>query len=108
MEMKKKGTKHRSKAEKLKILKEAETHGRKATLEKYDVYPATFDYWRRKHNEMGAEGVDHGMTKERLARIKKLESENLLLKQLLAEKDLESRLKDDLLKKKYPHLKKWR
>jgi putative transposase len=37
---------------------------------------------------------------------KKLEKENEALKLMLAEKELESRLKDDLLKKKYPELKK--
>ena len=46
------------------------------------------------------------MTKERLQKIKELEQENELLKQLLAEKELESRLKDDLLKKKYPKVKR--
>jgi len=38
--------------------------------------------------------------------IKKLEKENEALKLMLAEKELESRLKDDLLKKKYPELRK--
>jgi putative transposase len=54
---------------------------------------------------MGESGFAQGMTKERLARIKELEQEVELLKQLLAEKELESRLKDDLLKKKYPRVK---
>jgi len=35
-----------------------------------------------------------------------LEQENELLKQLLAEKELESRLKDELLKKNYPKVKR--
>jgi putative transposase len=46
------------------------------------------------------------MTKERLQKIKELEQEVDLLKQLLAEKELESKLKDDLLKKKYPKVKR--
>lgn len=51
---------------------------------------------------MGEEGFAHGMTKERLAKIKKLEQEVDLPKQLLAEQELESKLKDELLKKMYP------
>ena len=92
----------KSKEEKLKIVEEASIHGVRETLDKYVVYPATYYSWKRKFEQMGEEGFAHGMTKERLQKIKELEQENELLKQLLAEKELESRLKDDLLKKKYP------
>jgi len=51
---------------------------------------------------MGVQGFVHGMTKKRLARIYELEQENELLKQLLVEKELESRLKDELLKRSIP------
>jgi putative transposase len=54
---------------------------------------------------MGEEGLTHGLTKERLAIIKRLEKENQALKEIIAEKELESKLKDELLKKKYPHLR---
>ena len=43
-----------------------------------------------------------------LARIRQLEKENSLLKQLLAEKELEGRLKSELLKKQYALEKKRR
>jgi len=55
---------------------------------------------------MGAVGLDHGITKARLKKIAELEQEVELLKQLLAEKELVSRLKDDLLKKKYPKVRR--
>lgn len=92
-------------AEKLAIIKEASEKGVKLTLEKYALYPATFYYWKKKVDEMGNQGLGHGLTKERLAIIKKLEKENQALKEIIAEKELESKLKDELLKKKYPHLK---
>ena len=95
-----------TKEEKHKILKEAKRQGVKVTLEKYDLYPATYYYWKKKFEAMGSEGMDHGMTKERLRRIKQLEKENEALKQIIAEKELESKLKDELLKKKYPHLRR--
>jgi len=95
-----------SKEEKLKILKEAGLQGVTTTLNKYSIYPATYYSWKKKYTEMGEVGLDHGITKEKLKRIHELESENELLKQLLAEKELESKLKDELLKKKYPKLRK--
>jgi putative transposase len=52
--------------------------------------------------------MEHGLGKDKLALLRKLEKENATLKQLLAEKELESKLKDELLKKKYPNLKRWR
>ena len=102
----KKESKRWSKDQKLKILKEASTQGVRETLDKYGVYPATYYSWKKKYEQMGESGFAHGMTKERLARITELEQEVELLKQLLAEKELESRLKDDLLKKKYPKVKR--
>jgi len=102
MKMAKKYTKE----EKLKILKEAKRQGVKVTLEKYNLYPATYYYWKRKFESMGSDGMDHGMTKERLRMIKQLQKENEMLKQIIAEKELEGKLKDELLKKKYPHLRR--
>ncbi len=95
-----------SKEEKLKILKEAESKGVQVTLDKYAVYPATFYSWKQKYASMGGEGFRHGMTPEHLKEIRRLEKENELLKKLLAEKNIESHLKDELLKKKYPWPKK--
>lgn len=46
------------------------------------------------------------MTSSRLKKINELEQEVELLKQLLGEKELESKLKDELLKKKYPKVRK--
>ncbi len=105
MKITEKGTRKFTKEEKLAILQESETLGPKLTMEKYGLYPNTFYYWKRKFRDAGADGLDHGMTKQRLAKIKKLEKENQVLKELLAEKQLEGKLKDELLKKKYPHLR---
>lgn len=95
-----------TKAEKMKILKEAKTKGVTATLDKYGVYPSTFYSWKKKMDSMGEKGLSHGMTPAHLKEIRRLEKENLLLKQIIAEKELESKMKDDLLKKKYPLIKR--
>lgn len=90
-----------TKEEKLAILKEASTAGVTITIEKYGVYPATYYSWKKKYETMGEAGFRHGMTPAHLKEIKRLEKENLLLKRLLAEKEIEGHLKDEMLKKKY-------
>lgn len=89
-----------NKEEKLAILREASENGVKPTLEKHGIYPATYYAWRSKFNQMGEEGLEHGMTKQHLKRIRELEKENQKLKEIVAEKELEGRMKDELLKKK--------
>lgn len=95
-----------TKEEKLRIIKEASEQGVKVILEKYDLYPATYYYWKSKFEEMGEMGLQHGMNPKHLKRIRELEKENTALKQLLAEKELEGKLKSELLKKKWALEKK--
>ena len=97
-----------SKEEKLRIIKEASEQGVKVILEKYDLYPATYYSWKNKFEQMGEIGLQHGMNPKHLKRIRELEKENSALKQLLAEKELEGKLKSELLKKKYALEKKRR
>ncbi len=94
-----------SKEEKIKILDEAKKNGVQSTLDKHGIYPATFYYWKKKIESMGDAGLSHGMTPAHLKEIRRLEKENSQLKTILAEKELESRLKDELIKKKYPWTK---
>lgn len=101
-----KGTKKFTKAEKLSIIAEAKEKGVNITLVKYGLYPGTYYYWKRRLAADGESGLDHKRVKNQEAEIKRLEQENTALKLLLAEKQLEGRLKDDLLKKKYPDLKR--
>ena len=55
---------------------------------------------------MGKEGFAHEITLEQLKRIKELEKENKALRVLVIEKELEGKLKDELLKKKFALEKK--
>jgi len=95
-----------TKEEKLQIIKEASEQGVKATLAKYGIYAASYYSWKEKLEQMGEEGFHHGMTPQHLKRIRELEKENNALKQLLAEKELDNKLKGDLLKKKWALEKK--
>ena len=98
-------TTRRTTEEKLQILKEAAENGIKVTLDKHGIYPATYYTWKKKYDSMGAEGFRHGITPDQLKEIKRLEKENAQLKELLIAKELESKLKDDLIKKKYAPVK---
>ena len=95
-----------SKEEKVQIVHEAAAQGVKATLDKYGVYPATYYDWKRKLEAMGEKGLEWGMTPEHLKEIRRLEKENERLKRIVADQHLESQLKDELLKKKYPWARK--
>ena len=97
-----------SKEEKIRIINESREKGVTSTCDKYGIYAASYYSWKKKLDQMGEEGLDHGMTPEHLKRIRQLEKENSMLKQLLAEKELEGKLKSELLKKKYALEKKRR
>ena len=97
-----------TKAEKLSLIKEASELGVMVTLDKHGVFPSTFYNWKKKFESMGEQGLDHGMTKQHLKEIKRLEKENDLLKKLLAEKELEGHIKDELIKKKYAWVRRKR
>lgn len=90
-----------TKPEKLAILQEADRHGVTKVLEKYALSPATYYYWRKKWRDLGEEGLLHGADQDSLRELEELRQENEMLKQMMAEKELEGKLKDDLLKKKF-------
>ncbi len=96
-----------SKAEKLAILEEVEKRGLQETLRKHGVYPSTYYSWRKRYQASGEAGLDH-QARQRAdrSRIRELEDEVSLLKELLANKEMELALRDELLKKKYPWARK--
>lgn len=88
-----------TKQQKLSILKEAAESGVNATLEKHGIYPATYYSWRKKFKEMGEEGLQHGMTRDHLKRIRELEKENQKLKEIVAEKELVVKMHEEIKKR---------
>ena len=105
--MKKRTKRSWTKEEKLNILKEAKEKGVEVTIRKHGIYPSTYYSWRKKYLVEGETGLDDTASKRKDKNyIRQLEDETALLKQLLAEKDLELALKDELLKKKYPWARK--
>lgn len=84
--------------QKLAILKEAEQEGVTATIRKHQMYGNTLYQWREKYSSGGEQGLSETY-KRTDPHVKRLEEENRRLKELLAEKELGLRIKDDLLKK---------
>jgi len=96
-----------TKEEKLAILKEAEVEGVEVTLRKHGIYSSTYYGWRKKLRLDGEAGLEEQERRRKDGQyVRKLEDEVSLLKELLAERDMEIALKDELLKKKYPWARK--
>ncbi len=93
--------KKRTKFEKERILLDIQSLGVVAGCRKHAISAPTYYDWLDKYNSKGLDGLDDqrlsGSEQKELAHLRK---ENRLLKEMLAEKDLEARLKDELLKKK--------
>lgn len=88
-----------TKEEKLAILKEGAENGIKPTLAKHNLLPATYYYWKRTLQEepLSVVKAERKLLEKQL---KELQTENQALKLMLAEEQLKSRLKSELLKKK--------
>lgn len=90
----------RSKEEKERIILDIQQLGVVAGCRKYNLDPSSYYNWLDKYTAHGIEGLEdrRGKTNEHLLR--QVEKENKLLKEMLAEKELEIKMKDELLKKK--------
>jgi putative transposase len=98
-----------TKEEKLAIVREAELEGVEVTIRKYSLYPSTLYSWKAKYADGGPENLARSKrTIKDSNYIKRIEDELSLAKQLMAEKDIEIALRDELLKKKYPWARKER
>jgi putative transposase len=96
----------RTPQEKERILLDIQDLGVIAGCRKYGLAKTLYYEWLDKYNASGLEGLEDRRGKNMDAHVKRLEKENRILKELLAEKELESKLKDELLKKKFGHQEK--
>jgi len=90
----------RTPEEKEKIILDIQRLGVVAGCRKNCISKALYYDWLDKYTGSGLEGLIDRRGKNMDIMFKRLEKENKLLKEMLAEKELESRLKDELLKKK--------
>ena len=86
--------------EKEAILRDVEKPGIVIGCRKHGIYATTYYAWKKKYEEGGIEALRSKYSRKELKDLKKLEKENARLKQLLAEKELQLQIKDELLKKK--------
>lgn len=84
--------------DKLSILKESELHGVTVTIRKYDIHYGTFYGWKQKYELAGEAGLTPGRSVAD-PELKRLQLENLRLKQIIADKELALLVKEELLKK---------
>jgi putative transposase len=96
----------RTPQEKERILLDIQDLGVIAGCRKYGLARTLYYEWLDKYNASGLEGLEDRRGKNMDGHVKRLEKENRILKELLAEKELESKLKDELLKKKFGHQEK--
>ena len=90
----------RSKEEKERIIQDIQQLGVVAGCRKHGIHKALYYKWVRRYNSLGIEGLEDRRSVNMEAAYKRLEKENELLKRILAEKELESKMKGELLKKK--------
>jgi putative transposase len=96
----------RTPQEKEKILLDIQNLGVTVGCRKYNISKTLYYDWLDRYNAHGLEGLEDRRAKNVSAQLKRLEKENRLLKELLAEKELESKMKDELLKKKFAQWEK--
>jgi putative transposase len=91
----------RTPQEKEKILLDIQSLGLIVGCRKYNLSKSQYYDWLERYNAHGLEGLEDRRAKNMSAQLKRLEKENRILKELLAEKELEAKMKDELLKKKF-------
>lgn len=92
--------KRRTKEEKEKLLIEIQKLGVVAGCRRYSIEPSTYYHWLERYQAHGINGLEDRRSQSQEAMMRKLEKENKLLKELLADKELEIKMHAELLKKK--------
>lgn len=90
----------RTPQEKEQIILDINRLGPTAGCRKHNIASGQYYQWLHAYNAHGIEGLESRRGKYLQATVRKLEKENSLLKEILAEKELQMKMKDELLKKK--------
>lgn len=86
--------------EKYQILLEANEIGVAVALRKYNICESLYYKWRRRYEEYGIDGLQVNLGNNKTdSELLKLRKENEQLKRLVADKELELQIKEELLKK---------
>jgi putative transposase len=90
---------NRSASEKQAVLNDAESLGVAGACRKHGVSTSMFYRWKARVEEAGAEGLSERGDSDLVRVLRELEAENLRLKRIVADKELELQIQRDLLKK---------
>lgn len=96
----------RTAEEKEKILLDIQRLGVTIGCRKHALSKSQYYKWLDRYNSHGLTGLEDRRKADADAQISRLEREIRMLKELVAEKELESRMKDELLKKKFAQWEK--
>jgi len=96
----------RTPEEKERILLDIQRLGTTVGCRKHNISKSLYYTWLDRYNSHGLAGLEDRRKMDNEAQIRRLEKENRMLKELLAEKEIESRMKDELLKKKFAQWEK--
>jgi putative transposase len=88
-----------SQEQKLEILNHYKSHSLSVTSREFGVSTTSILNWEKKLNAVGQEGLLSNRKSSAELELQRLLRENRELKSMVAEKDLELRIKDALLKK---------
>lgn len=88
----------KSAQEKQQILEEAKIHGLTQTARKHEISHQALRNWQDIYEVSGLDGLKIGSVKPS-PELKRLQLENQILKELVADKELELKIKNELLKK---------
>jgi putative transposase len=90
----------RTPEEKERIVLDIQQLGVVIGCRKHNLSQGQYYRWLNRYIALGVAGFEDRRGKNLDSQVKRLEKENTMLKELLAEKELEMRMKDELLKKK--------
>jgi putative transposase len=96
----KKALRRKTKEEKEKLLIDVQKLGVVAGCRRYSIDPTTYYNWLERYQAHGINGLEDRRSQNQNGIIRKLEKENKILKEILAEKELEIKMQAELLKKK--------
>lgn len=86
-------------AQKQEIIEYAKLHGSSAASREYEVSQVSIGKWRKRYEEHGIDGLKRSVASTEDIELTRLKRENAQLKAIVAEKELELRIKDAMLKK---------
>ena len=85
--------------ERLRIIREGEAEGVLSTCRRYAISRETYYTWKNRYEEGGFEALQPKRRHREDPELTRLRDENKKLKEIVAEKELALRIKEDLLKK---------